>query len=270
MESKMITKKDIVKYYIAMFDRIPEKESIDNWYNVAITQEWQEKDLVSSLFTTAVDNVNNNADLANLYPQYKDFDSKSLHSVISVIENVYKSLFDKTLKDDPNGIVNWSIKIIINDMSISDAIMSIEHYAEDVYNGKVNLKDSDYSDEEINHIETAVNIYEDRVEFASKVSNVIDNIKNDDDSFKLLQDGINMVHSKDDYDKAISFLENNIDKIVPENESDDIANKLKNIFIVQNDNKDLNSLLESSENLGFIDLPNYSPNIEAITDIHYI
>jgi hypothetical protein len=148
--------------------------------------------------------------------------------------------------------------------------MSIEHYAEDVYNGKVNLKDSDYSDEEINHIETAVNIYEDRVEFASKVSNVIDNIKNDDDSFKLLQDGINMVHSKDDYDKAISFLEDNIDKIVPENESDDIANKLENIFIVQNDNKDLDSLLESSENLGFIDLPDYSPNIEAITDIHYI
>jgi len=49
----MLTKRDIVKYYIAMFDRIPERESVDFWYKEAVSNEWGETELVDSLLKSA-------------------------------------------------------------------------------------------------------------------------------------------------------------------------------------------------------------------------
>jgi hypothetical protein len=267
----MITKKDIVKYYIAMFDRIPEKEAVEHWYNQAVEYKWDEKDLVSSLFNTAVDIVNKDKSIQKIYPQYVDFNAKDLHSVINVVESIYKSLFDKSFSDDPDGIVNWTIKIITGETDIADAIISIEHFAEDVYDKKIDLKKLGYSDKDIEKIKNSVDIYHYRVDFAFKVSEALDKIKVNDDSLKLLQESVYMIHSSNDYIKADNFLEENLSKIVPADEINSVLNELNHIFI-NNDshhNTDVNSLLESGENLGFIDLPMITPNLEEISDIHF-
>lgn len=266
----MITKRDVVKYYIAMFDRIPEKEAVDHWYSEAIKNNWSEKDFVSNLFNTAVSVVNNNKSIQDIYPQYVNFNNKDLHSVISVIEGIYKSLFDKSFKDDPDGIVNWTIKIISNQTDMADAIISIEHFAENVHDGKIDLKQLNYSDEDIKKVEEAVNTYYSRVNFAYEASEVIDKIKVNDDSLKILQDSVNMIHSSEDYIQAVEFLEKNIEKVVAENKIDVVSNELNTIFINKESDEDKhNSLIESGENLGFIDLPLIEPHVEDICDIHY-
>ena len=164
----MLSKRDVVKYYIAMFNRIPEKEAVDRWYSIAIKNKWDEKELVNALFNAAINVVNSNEDLQTLYPQYVNFNSNDSIAVKKVIESVYKSLFDKDYKDDPNGIDNWTKQIVNKNIDLADAIVTIEHFAEDVYNNKIDLAKF-YTEDEIKSIKEAVQTFESRVEFADIV-----------------------------------------------------------------------------------------------------
>ena len=250
----MLTKRDIVKYYIAMFDRIPEKESVDFWYKEAVSNEWSETELVDSLLKSAVNVVNSTDSLKTLYPQYVDFNDKNVISVKNVIESVYKSLFDKDFKDDPEGIIDWTIKVITNEITLPQAIVAIEHFAEDVYNNKVDL--SNYSDEDIEKIKEAVNTYESRVDFAYKVSQVIDNIKVDNNFLEVLSKSVELIHLKIDFQEACKYLEDNLNDVV-KNNYETYKEELNDIFITHSDENNSYLLVDSSENLGFIDMPLY-------------
>jgi len=250
----MLTKRDIVKYYIAMFDRIPERESVDFWYKEAVSNEWGETELVDSLLKSAVNVVNSTDSLKILYPQYVDFNDKNVVSVKNVIESVYKSLFDKDFNDDAKGIIDWTIKVITNEITLPKAIVLIENFAEDVYNNKVDL--SNYSDEDIKKIKEAVSTYESRVDFAYKVSQVIDNIKVDNNSLEVLSKSVELIHSKIDFQKACEYLEDNLDNVVKSN-YETYKEELNDIFITHSEEDSSYSLVDSSENLGFIDMPLY-------------
>jgi len=100
--------------------------------------------LVGSLLKSVFNIVNSTDFLKTLYPQYVGFNDKNVISVKNVIESVYKSLFDKDFKDDAEGIIDWTIQIITNEIILPKDIVAIEHFAEDVYNNKVNL--SNYLD----------------------------------------------------------------------------------------------------------------------------
>jgi len=259
-------KRDIVKYYIALFDRIPEKEAVDNWYSEAIENKWGEAELTSALLNAAVSVVNSVDSLQEVYPQYVNFNEKDFNSVRNVIESVYKSLFDKSYEDDKEGIDNWTKKVVDGKISLSQAIVEIEHFTEAVYNGKVDLKSVGYSDEEIVSIQKAVDTFESRVEFADKISDIIKTVKVDNNSLSSLEEAIFLVHSKEDYAKACEFLEDNIFKIVPSNEAEVIKNELASIYVCEDNHND--SLLDTTENLGYIDLPSHiEPSIEDNVDM---
>ena len=264
-----MNKRDIIKYYIALFDRIPEKEAVDNWYNEAIHNKWGETELTAALLNAAVAVINIAPSLKEIYPQYENLNTKDFDSVKKVIISVYKALFDKDYSDDPQGIDEWSEKIVNNKITLPDAIVAIEHFAEDVYNNKIDLKKAGYSDEEIGKIHEAVDTYESRVDFAEKVSNIIDEIKVNNDSLSLLEQAIFMIHSKEDYDKACHFLEENLSHIVFDTEKVE-SNLDSGCFFTKDDSNNAEFLLDSSENLGYIDLPDYyKAAIEDNMDIHY-
>ena len=245
----MINKRDIVKYYIAMFDRIPDKQSVDDWYNNAIENNWDEKQLVSSLLNAAVDVVNSDNGLKTLYPQYINYKSDDSLSVRKVIESVYKSLFDKDYQKDPNGIDHWVNQIIDKKMDISDAIVNIEHFTEDVYTNKINLNDFNYTKSEITQLDQSVETFESRVKYADIVYPIVNNT--DTDKIRFLQEDINLVHSSEDFSNAYDLL---ITNIYDNTSAENIEAVKENLEHISNSSLDS---ISNEENLGFIDLPSY-------------
>ncbi len=263
----MITKKDIVKYYIAMFDRIPEKEAVESWYNQAIENDLDESKLASALFNAAVNVVNSNDSLKEIYPQYVNFNENNLLSIMQVIESVYKSLFNKDLNDDYNGILHWSVEIYNKKITLPDAIVSIEHFTDDVYHHKIDLNELGYSQEETQEINNDVNTFENRVDFAYKLSNVIENIKIDNKSLKILEESVSIVHTQEDYKKACEFLEENLDNVLADTSNIPIVIEEINNLCENDNSDDMNYLLDIGENISFIDLPMQSSDANQI-EIH--
>lgn len=251
----MITKRDIVKYYIAMFDRIPEEKAVNDWYDNSIKNNWDEKQLVSALFNAAVEVVNSNEELKKIYPQYVNYNNNDASSARKVIESIYKALFDKDYKEDPNGINFWVNQIINKKMNISDAIVNIEHFTEEVYNNKINLDTLNYSKTDIEHLKYAVETFESRVEYANIVYPVLNNINFD--KIKLLQEDINSIHSSKDFYNAYELLITNIYNNQTNEVMENIEKNLENI----SDSSIIS--INNEENLGFIDLPgHYEHSIE--------
>ena len=245
----MINKRDIVKYYIAMFDRIPDQQSVNNWYSNAIENNWDEKQLVSSLLNAAVGVVNSDDGLKTLYPQYIDYKSDDASSVRKIIESVYKSLFDKDYQKDPSGIDHWVNQVIDKKIDISDAIVNIEHFTEDVYTNKINLNKFNYTKDEVQQLNQAVETFESRVEYANIVYPIVNSA--DTDKIKFMQDDINLIHSSKDFSNAYDLLITNIYNNTSDENIEIIKENLEHIS-----NSSVDSI-SNEENLGFIDLPSY-------------
>ena len=65
-----ITKTDVTKLYIAMFNRAPEGLGLENWYDTAINNGWDLGTLAQCMLNAAVQVVAASPEYQNLYPQY--------------------------------------------------------------------------------------------------------------------------------------------------------------------------------------------------------
>ncbi|BAF70505.1 zinc-dependent metalloprotease [Nitratiruptor sp. SB155-2] len=126
----------VIKLYIALFDRAPEKEGVHNWYEAAIVNGWDEGQIAQNMIYAAQEVVNSNPDYLTIYPQYAHVDTNDPNAVRSIIESVYVSLFDKTYQDDPKGIDGW-VGAVLEGQNIGNIIASIIYVADGIANGTI-------------------------------------------------------------------------------------------------------------------------------------
>jgi len=115
-----ITKTDIAKLYIGIFDRMPDGESLENYYNIAVNQS--EEAAVESMIEHA-------KAYPDLYPDIARFNPANAESVEAVINDIYKIVFNKDKTIDPDGIKYWTNEIVNGNMTLSQALVTIKNAA---------------------------------------------------------------------------------------------------------------------------------------------
>lgn len=117
--STTVTYTDVIELYVAMFQRAPEREGANYWYNLATTQNMSKDELANAMFNAAVGLVNQNASYQTIYPQYKiDPANITMEQAKNIIENMYKILFNKSYLEDPTGIDYWAGKIANDKLNV--------------------------------------------------------------------------------------------------------------------------------------------------------
>ena len=132
-----LSREDVAKLYIAMFDRAPEKEGLDNWYQAAQANNWGVAELANSMIAAAQQVVASDPTYQNFYPQYVNVDLHDPNSVRDIISTVYEILFNKTYQDDPGGIDGWVNNVVNNGQPLGEAIASIIIVADQIAAGAI-------------------------------------------------------------------------------------------------------------------------------------
>ena len=132
----MIDRKDVAKLYVAMFNRMPEGQGLDYWYNTANQQNWDLSTLAENMIYALVVGAANDPELAQNYPQYIGLDVRnpSQDQAKQVIETVYKILFNKDYNTDPEGIDYWVSNIMNGVKTLGSSIADIIYAAEQLAN----------------------------------------------------------------------------------------------------------------------------------------
>ena len=207
----MNTKLDIAKLYIAMFDRAPEKTGLDYWY--------KEVEAGKSLSQIANEMASAAKKYPNMYPQYANYNPDDADSVKTVINKVYKILFNKDDTTDAKGVNYWVDQIVKEHKDLGTVIVTLEKAAEEYLN-------SDNA-----AAKAAAETFENRTDAAIKVSNIIPSAdvngdgKIDSTDFSTFQNIITKVTAKqstidtavklaDDYAPKNFDLTDGVDKLV--------------------------------------------------------
>jgi hypothetical protein len=122
-----ISKTDIAKLYIAMFDRAPDGEGLNYWYNEALSGKSLEQ--IANEMAGAAKKL-----YPDDYPQYGNYDPSDADSVKAVIDTVYQVLFNKDSSTDPEGVNHWVEDITSGRMDLGTAIVTLEKAAEEYLN----------------------------------------------------------------------------------------------------------------------------------------
>jgi hypothetical protein len=185
-----LTKENVAQLYVAMFERVPEKEGFDAWYNAAIENNWGLGELAQSMLTAAEQVVNTSDEYAEIYPQYVNVNSSSEESVRDIIENVYQTLFNKSYTDDPVGIDTWVKSVTEDGQSIGNVVASITTIANQL------ASDSNLDED----TKKAVDTYKNKVDVALYGAEEIDSADIDKDGkvepedLKELQEPLELVN----------------------------------------------------------------------------
>lgn len=213
-----IIKEDIVKLYIAMFQRIPSKSEIDYWYSSANNNGLIKGDnldviKLSDTMADAAKNAVQQYNLEDLYPQYANYDPHNEESVKSVINSVYKTIFNKDETQDPDGVQYWTNQIVKNGESLGEVIVSMENAAKDIEENPDKYKNS-FSPEELENALKAVDAFNSKVEAAEKASDILTNVKIDSTTLKDLQNLVKEVNDNSTEQVVLSYIEDNKDKFL--------------------------------------------------------
>jgi hypothetical protein len=183
-----ITKADVAKLYIAMFDRAPEKEGLDYWTNEA--ENGKSLSEIANAMASAA------KDYPDTYPQYANYDPTDADSVKAVINNVYQILFDKDESTDADGVNYWVNEVVENGKDLGTVIVSLETAA------------ADYLNSDDAAAKAAAQTFVNRADAAVKIADTLPTADVTGDGqidFSVFQDAIKSVtDSKDSIDTAVS------------------------------------------------------------------
>lgn len=175
----------IAKLYVALFSRAPEQNGLHDWYRAAILNQWDMASLAESMIQAASQVVNSDPTYIDIYPQYLHIDATDPASIRSIIESVYKTLFNKDYTTDPQGIDGW-VQMVLDGASIGSAVASIVIVADGIANRSIpaDPKTIAYAKAFENKIDTALYVAQkyplftgDFTKFQSYIQN-IDNTQN--------------------------------------------------------------------------------------------
>jgi len=131
-----VTKEDVVKLYVALFNRAPEGEGVNYWLNQATQHNWDVATLAENMMYAVWNAAKTDSTFAENYPQYAalDLGNPTEGAVRDVIETVYKILFNKDYSVDPKGIDYWVNNVINEGRSLGKTIADIINSAEQIAN----------------------------------------------------------------------------------------------------------------------------------------
>jgi len=132
-----VTKEDVVKLYVAMFNRAPEGSGVEYWLDQATKNAWDVATLADYMMYSVWSAAQTDSTFAEDYPQYANlnFSNLTADTVRPIIETVYQILFNKDYDTDPEGIDYWVNNVINKKRSlgvtIADMLYSAEQIASD-------------------------------------------------------------------------------------------------------------------------------------------
>lgn len=127
---------DVVKLYVALFDRAPEKEGFEGWYKATLLNDWDRAKLAQSMIAAAQEYLKAHPEDRDIYPQYVDLDERDFSKVQAVITKVYEILFNKSYSDDPEGIDTWT-QSVVDGEPLGNVIASIVTVADEIAAGNI-------------------------------------------------------------------------------------------------------------------------------------
>ena len=201
-----LSKTQVAKLYIAMFDRAPEKKGLDDWYQAAQDNEWGVADLANTMIAAAQQVVATDPAYASFYPQYVNVDTTDPASVRAIIETVYETLFNKTYQDDPEGIDTWVDNVVIHGQSLGEAIASITIVADQIANGEVEADAQTVA---------AAQAFENKVEVALYAAEHIPSADIDGDGKYDFQDFQNFIKNVTDDPATVNAAKAMVDEYTP-------------------------------------------------------
>ncbi|NPA55325.1 MAG: hypothetical protein GXO40_03090 [Epsilonproteobacteria bacterium] len=216
----MINRDYIIDLYVAMFQRAPTKAEVDYWYDDAIQHGYSATDLANAMVDGAVA-ATHDYGLEDMYPSYASLDLNNYDSIQNVIASVYKTLFDKTLDDDPDGIKYWTNTVYNHTKSLGQAILDIVNVALDIPNDPQKYEEyylqNGYDEEYFQGALAAAKVYINRVEAAKAISEDVDSIDitNQDNlkqQIQTMQNVVLQVKSADDVTALTQQLSSSTDK----------------------------------------------------------
>jgi len=226
-----MTRDDVVKLYIAMFDRAPEASAVNYWYKDALEHNYSIGELADKMLTSAIDVVKS-YNLTDIYPQYINVNPDDYSSVKNVIEEVYKTLLNKDYSDDPVGIDYWVNEVLSGKKTLGETIASIEVTAEGIANGTIKLEDYGYTQEEINKTLQAAKAFENKIIAAKDISYVVPDLNQDNlkESLLTLQDTIKKINDDNNsITNTLNELKDKLNEIVPPEYKDKIQDMKEKI-----------------------------------------
>lgn len=181
----------LYKLYIALFWRAPEKDGINYWYKELVKNNFDYSLITNEMIKVA-------SKYSSFYPQYANIDLNNVNSIREIIENIYKILFNKTYKDDPNGIDYW-VNDVIKYKNLGNVVINIIKVADGIAEKTIPADFTTYK--------YAVN-FENKVSVAKYVA---EKFKSFDGDFNKFQNFIkNNVFNNDDLKENIKLINNNL------------------------------------------------------------
>lgn len=226
-----VIRENIIKLYIAMFQRIPSKEEIDYWYSSADKNGLikDNKLNVVKLANTMIDAAINSVKmyhLEDIYPQYVDYNPDNIDSVKNVINSIYQTIFNKNYIQDPAGVQYWTDKIIKDGNSLGKVVVTMENVAEDLKNNPDKYKNI-FTPEELQEALKAVDAFNLKVQAVEKISEDLPNVKIDSKTLDTLQNLIKDIYNDNSEEQVIIYIEEHKSEFI---NGDD--------YILQHDNND--------------------------------
>ena len=195
----MITKDQVTKLYIAMFQRAPSESEVDYWYNTAEQNNLDTIGLANTMLQAAKD-ATHMFGLENLYPQYANYDPNNPDSIKNIVDTVYQTLFNKDAAIDPEGVQYWTNEVVENGKSLGEVVVAMEKAAEDIAAHPEKYEDK-FDPQTLEEAVNAAKAFEAKVEAAKEIATEIKNVKTDSQSLEELKNVIKQIHSHNDIEK---------------------------------------------------------------------
>lgn len=125
----------IYKLYIALFQRAPEKDGIDYWYKELVKNDFNYASVADMMIAAAAN-----------YPEYAQYQNINLNdktTIKPIIENIYKTLFNKSSADDAAGIDYW-VERTIKYKHLGLTVTNIIKAADEIANKQVQADEKTY------------------------------------------------------------------------------------------------------------------------------
>ncbi|NPA56067.1 MAG: DUF4214 domain-containing protein, partial [Epsilonproteobacteria bacterium] len=180
-----LTKDQIAKLYIAMFDRAPDGDGLDYWTQQATDNNWDATTLANSMVAAA-------AQYSDVYPAYGDLTNED--NVKSIVTEMYKTLLNK--EDDTDGINYW-VNEVMNGKSLGEVANAIIYVADQVAAGNFEGDLAAYADDA--DAQAAAKAFENKVQAAVDTA---DSIK----TYDINGDGKFDAADKDAFNSIISVV----------------------------------------------------------------
>lgn len=272
----MISKDQVIKLYIAMFQRAPSESEVDYWYKTAEQNNLDTIGLANTMVKAAKD-ATNMFGLEDLYPQYANYNPNNPNSIKEIINSVYQTLFNKDESQDPAGVNYWTDEIVKDGKSLGEVIGALENAAEDIAAHPEKYADK-FDPKTLEEAVNAAKAFEAKVDAAKEIATEIKNVKTDPQSLEELKNIIKEIKHKNDIDKMkeqINSLKEKVEvsnkKVIDGASTGHVLNIKQNMDLSNSKLENINTInLYANATINASDIANLSKENKGNININFL